>query len=403
MKKRKGIEFTPELNAEIKARIKIRPDAPNTQPGDVGNGHVLVVDSTHQKFNGNMYFRLPDGCYGRHLNHKRMKYIHVDVCEFHCGEVPKCYHIHHDHRNPDGSFDKEENNIENLRLMTPSEHVTYHNKNGVLLEKICEWCGNPFTTTSFPRKYCSDKCRQARHKHQVKSKAIEITRRRLEEFGDADIAEYQPTQPVVEKKTVARLKSTVVLRTCPICGRPFKANVHQDIISCGDPKCTSVITKVGRAQRCVKDQQREFNNGLHAFECKELGIKIRCMLIDGEPWFVGSNIAKVLGYKRPNDAINAHVHPEDRRLINLNDYVAENTTVKRRGNPNQFVINLAGMFSLISESELPAARALTYWLLHTVLPRLFDLSRYLPSPNILPALDAPEITVEPIDITPADQ
>ena len=406
MKKRKGIEFTPELNAEIQARIKIRPDAPNTQPGDVGNGHVLVVDSTHQKFNGNMYFRIADGCYARNIKPKRMKFLHVDVCEFHCGEVPKCYHIHHEHRKPDGSFDKDENNIEWLRLMTPSEHITYHNKNGVLLEKTCEWCGKPFTTPSFPQKYCSDKCKQAQRNYKRKTKTDANTRRRLEELGDADIAEYQPTQPVVEKKTVARLKSTVVLRNCPICGRSFKANVRQDVISCGDPKCISIITKVGRAQRRVKDQQREFNKGLRTFENKELKIKIRCLLIDGEPWFVGRDVARSLGYKNTRDALSKHVEPEDKQTIDLTKIDLAGVAQRDSCSDATFkpasltvIINLAGMLDLISKSQLPAAKAIKYWIFHTVLPKLFGMNMYLAMTEAPLALAAP---VEPINITPAD-
>ena len=54
-KERKHYKLTPEFAAEILARKKIRPDEPGTQPGDPGNGHVLVVDSEHQMFNGNVY------------------------------------------------------------------------------------------------------------------------------------------------------------------------------------------------------------------------------------------------------------------------------------------------------------------------------------------------------------
>lgn len=52
---------------------------------------------------------------------------------------------------------------------------------------------------------------------------------------------------------------------------------------------------------------------------------------DGEPWFVGSDVAKCLGYTRPNDAINDHVEEDEKLLINISTY---NTTSIRRGNPN---------------------------------------------------------------------
>ncbi|MBQ9479733.1 MAG: hypothetical protein IJU71_09295, partial [Selenomonadaceae bacterium] len=54
------VEMTPEREAIIRARRHIKPDAPDTKPGDLGNGHVLVVDERTQKFNGNTYYLYAD-------------------------------------------------------------------------------------------------------------------------------------------------------------------------------------------------------------------------------------------------------------------------------------------------------------------------------------------------------
>ena len=138
------------------------------------------------------------------------------------------------------------------------------------------------------------------------------------------------------------------------------------------------------------------------FENSDFG-KVRVIMIDDEPWFVGKDIAKTLGYKRPNDAINAHVPLSERKIVNFNNYVADNTTVKRRGNPNQLIIDLSGLLRLIFESELPIAEMFKDWILKKVLPRLFELGKYLSTTINPAALPAPEQTVETIDVTPSDQ
>ena len=119
------------------------------------DGRVYVVDAKHQFFNGRVYFHQKDGYYQRIVNGKAQQ-LHIDVYEFHCGKVPEGCVVHHSHRNPDGSFYKDESNIEWLRLMTKAEHSSYHGKNRVFVEKICEWCGKPFITFSLSKKYCSE-------------------------------------------------------------------------------------------------------------------------------------------------------------------------------------------------------------------------------------------------------
>ena len=145
----------------------IKPDAPGTKPGDPGNGHVLVIDPKHQKFNGRVYGSTKDGYYKCYIM-KKEHALHIDVYEFHCGKVPEGCVVHHEHRNPDGTFDKSENNIEWLRLMTSSEHLSYHGRNRATIEKICECCGKPFTTSSLSKKYCSKECCEVVISHKKK-------------------------------------------------------------------------------------------------------------------------------------------------------------------------------------------------------------------------------------------
>ena len=54
------------------------------------------------------------------------------------------------------------------------------------------------------------------------------------------------------------------------------------------------------------------NNDVQIFKNEELGA-IRTVLIDNEPWFVGKDVAEVLGYAKPRNAIAAHVDGEDKK------------------------------------------------------------------------------------------
>ena len=80
--------------------------------------------------------------------------------------------------------------------------------------------------------------------------------------------------------------------------------------------------------------------------------EIRGLMINGEPWFVGKDVAQALGYVNTRKALIDHVDEEDKKSINLN-------TVTNRdgitGNPNVTIINESGLYSLIMHSTLPAA------------------------------------------------
>ena len=57
-------------------------------------------------------------------------------------------------------------------------------------------------------------------------------------------------------------------------------------------------------------------------------------MIDGEPWFVGKDVAEALGYSNSRDALATHVMNEDKNTVVISD--------GKRGNPNQVVINESG-------------------------------------------------------------
>lgn len=89
--------------------------------------------------------------------------------------------------------------------------------------------------------------------------------------------------------------------------------------------------------------------------------EVRTVEVDGEPWFVGKDVAFTLGYADPNKAIAVHVDSEDK----LNDKTA--SSLGQRGG---WFINESGLYSLILGSKLPSAKRFKHWVTSKVLPAI---------------------------------
>ncbi|MBS5511758.1 MAG: Bro-N domain-containing protein [Clostridium sp.] len=107
-------------------------------------------------------------------------------------------------------------------------------------------------------------------------------------------------------------------------------------------------------------------NNLQIFNNPEFG-DIRTVKIDGEPWFVGKDIAEALGYTNPRDAVKNHVDPEDKG-------VAKHDTPG--GLQKISIINESGLYSLILSSKLPNARKFKRWVTSEVLPAIRKTGHY---------------------------
>lgn len=101
-------------------------------------------------------------------------------------------------------------------------------------------------------------------------------------------------------------------------------------------------------------------NQLQLFDNPEFG-KIRVVIIDDEPYFVGKDVATALGYKDTFAALKQHVDDEDKQ--NWQDTSFESP----RG---MTVINESGVYSLILRSKLPRAREFKRWVTYEVLPSI---------------------------------
>jgi len=108
-------------------------------------------------------------------------------------------------------------------------------------------------------------------------------------------------------------------------------------------------------------------NQLQTFENNEFG-KVRVVEIDGQPWFVGADVAQNLGYKNSRDAISKHVDDEDKG-------VAKCDTLK--GKQSLTIINESGLYSLMFSSKLPAAKDFKRWVTSEILPAIRRHGAYI--------------------------
>lgn len=110
-------------------------------------------------------------------------------------------------------------------------------------------------------------------------------------------------------------------------------------------------------------------NNLQIFSNSEFG-NIRTVTIDGEPWFVGKDIAEALGYGRGkslNNAVATHVDNEDKGVTEM---------MTPGGKQNLIIINESGLYSLILSSKLPNAKKFKRWVTSEVLPAIRKTGHY---------------------------
>lgn len=102
-------------------------------------------------------------------------------------------------------------------------------------------------------------------------------------------------------------------------------------------------------------------NKLKIFENRDFG-KIRSLIVNNEPFFVGNDIATVLGYKNTRDALSKHVDEEDK--------ISDVAIYDGSQNRNMTIINESGLYSLILSSKLESAKKFKRWVTSEVLPSI---------------------------------
>ena len=107
-------------------------------------------------------------------------------------------------------------------------------------------------------------------------------------------------------------------------------------------------------------------NELKVFQNEEFG-EVRTMVINGDPYFVGKDVAEVLGYTDPQKAIKMHVDDEDKLTRQI---------VVSGQNRNMYIINESGLYSLILSSKLPKAKEFKHWVTSDILPAIRKTGLY---------------------------
>lgn len=120
-------------------------------------------------------------------------------------------------------------------------------------------------------------------------------------------------------------------------------------------------------------------NNIVAFKYEEQ--QVRTIEKNGEPWFVGKDVAAILGYSDTADAVKKHVDPEDKG-------VGEMPTPG--GKQRIVLINESGLYSLILSSKLPTAKEFKHWVTSEVLPSIRKTGEYKITPAQQNRLDIME-------------
>lgn len=124
------------------------------------------------------------------------------------------------------------------------------------------------------------------------------------------------------------------------------------------------------------------NNQLHIFKKEEFG-EIRTILINGKVYFVGNDIAKALGYKRPKDAIARHCKGAVKHSIPT-----------KGGNQQMNCIPEGDVYRLIVNSELPGAEKFETWVFDEVLPTIRKYGAYMTPEKIEEVLMDPDTIIQ---------
>lgn len=140
-------------------------------------------------------------------------------------------------------------------------------------------------------------------------------------------------------------------------------------------------------------------NDLQVFTNKSFG-SVRTVMMDGEPWFVGKDVAEILDYKNPNEAIQDHVDDDDKFLRSergrdlLKLFSSIKDIQEKFGRQDNWFINESGVYSLVFGSHKPEAKAFKRWITHEVIPSIRKHGGYLTPAKIEEVLSNPDTIIK---------
>lgn len=126
------------------------------------------------------------------------------------------------------------------------------------------------------------------------------------------------------------------------------------------------------------------DNNIKVFENSEFG-KVRTVILNDEPWFIGKDVTDILGYQNGSRDINRHVDEDDRQNY-------QNGTFE--SNRGMAIINESGLYSLILSSKLPTAKKFKRWVTSEVLPSIRKHGAYMTEDTIKKAMTEPDFIIK---------
>jgi len=118
--------------------------------------------------------------------------------------------------------------------------------------------------------------------------------------------------------------------------------------------------------------------------------EVRVITKDGNPWFVGKDVAEVLGYGRTTKAVVDRVDEEDRMIVDGKTQSQFGIELGQRGG---WVVNESGLYSLILSSKLPSAKAFKRWVTGEVLPAIRKHGAYLTPDTMEKVMNDPDFII----------
>lgn len=144
-------------------------------------------------------------------------------------------------------------------------------------------------------------------------------------------------------------------------------------------------------------------NELQIFKNDQFG-GIRAAEIDGEPWFVGKDVATALGYSNTKDAIITHIDEEDKKIFQRSDFATIENHIPNTAFPVNFVpadipnrgitlINESGLYSLVLGSKLTSAKQFKRWITSEVIPSIRKHGAYMTPDTLDKMIASPEFGI----------
>lgn len=142
-------------------------------------------------------------------------------------------------------------------------------------------------------------------------------------------------------------------------------------------------------------------NEVKVFQNEQFG-SIRTMEHEDSVWFVGKDIAIILGYSNPSKAVSTHVDEDDKRFIMAKIADSQNGNVPV-GQTKTALINESGLYSLILSSKLPKAKEFKHWVTSEVLPSIRKHGVYMTPERLTESLQNPDSLITILETLKTEQ